>query len=118
MRAKGVGFSVWAGRGPSRGCRQTRPRGTAPSAPPRGESQPRRSGSNTRFLQKEYNRAIDYYTRAAELDSEDGGIWINLSMAQYKAGELKQARSSYQRALELEAGLANEHEAYGKLLSQ
>ena len=73
---------------------------------------------NLFFLQKEYNRAIEYYSQAARLDSEDGGIWINLSMAQYKAGELKQARSSYQRALELESDLAKEHEAYSKLLSQ
>ena len=73
---------------------------------------------NLFFLQKEYNRAIEYYAEAARLDSNDGGIWINLSMAQYKAGELKQARSSYQRAVELDAELAKEHEAYSKLLSQ
>ena len=73
---------------------------------------------NLFFLQKEYNRAVDYYSRAAELDSEDGGIWINLSMAQYKTGDLKQARSSYQRAVELNASLQKEHEAYSRLLSQ
>jgi len=73
---------------------------------------------NLFFLQKEYNRAIYYYTQAARLDSEDGGIWINLSMAQYKAGDLKQARSSYQKAVQLNASLKKEYEAYGKLLSQ
>jgi len=73
---------------------------------------------NLFFLQKEYTSAIDYYSRATRLDSEDGGIWINLSMAQYKAGDLKQARSSYQRAVELNASLQKEHEAYSKLLSQ
>jgi tetratricopeptide (TPR) repeat protein len=73
---------------------------------------------NLFFLQKEYNRSIDYYSRATRLDSEDGGIWINLSMAQYKTGDLKQARSSYQRAVELDASLQKEHAAYSKLLSQ
>jgi tetratricopeptide (TPR) repeat protein len=73
---------------------------------------------NLFFLQKEYNRAIDYYSEATRLDGEDGGIWINLSMAQYKAGDLKQARSSYQRAVQLDASLEKEHEAYRKLLSQ
>ena len=73
---------------------------------------------NLFFLQEEYTRAIDYYSRATRLDRADGGIWINLSMAQYKAGDLKQARSSYQRAVELNASLQKEYEAYSKLLSQ
>jgi tetratricopeptide (TPR) repeat protein len=73
---------------------------------------------NLFFLQKEYTKSIDYYTQATRLDSEDGGIWINLSMAQYKVGDLKQARSSYQRAVELNASLKKEYEAYSKLLSQ
>jgi Tfp pilus assembly protein PilF len=73
---------------------------------------------NLFYLQKEYNRSIDYYSQATRLDSEDGGIWINLSMAQYKTGDLKQARSSYQRAVELNPGLQKKHEAYSKLLSQ
>jgi tetratricopeptide (TPR) repeat protein len=73
---------------------------------------------NLFFLQKEYNQAIDYYTQATRLDVDDGGIWINLSMAQYKSGDLKQARSSYQRAVELNESLAKEHEAYSRLLSQ
>lgn len=73
---------------------------------------------NLYFLREEYARAIDNYARAAELDGEDGGIWVNLSMAQYKAGDLKQARTSYQQAVKLDAGLRQEYEAYSKLLSQ
>ena len=73
---------------------------------------------NLFFLQKEYTKSIYYYKQAARLDSKDGGIWINLSMAQYKAGELKQARSSYQKAVQLDASLQEEYEAYSKLLSQ
>ncbi len=73
---------------------------------------------NLYFLQEDYQRAIDNYSRAASLDSEDGGILINLSMAQFKAGNLKQAASSFQQATQLSPALKQEYEAYGKLLSQ
>jgi len=73
---------------------------------------------NLYFLQKEYNKAIEFYSQATELDNEDGGIWINLSMSQYKAGDIKQAKISYQRALKLNADLEIEYDAYSKLLSQ
>jgi tetratricopeptide (TPR) repeat protein len=73
---------------------------------------------NLYFLQKEYNKAIEFYSQATELDNEDGGIWINLSMAQYRAGDIKQAKISYQRALKLNADLEKEYDAYSKLLSQ
>jgi len=70
------------------------------------------------FLQKDYPKAIDNYDQASKLDTEDGGIWINLSMAQYKAGNLNAARTSYQQAVQLNAGLEQEYDAYSKLLSQ
>ncbi len=74
---------------------------------------------NLYFLQEEYKKAIDNYTRAASLDSEDGGIFINLSMAQYKAGNLSAAASNYKQAKQLDPVLVGqEYEAYGKLLSQ
>ena len=78
----------------------------------------RTNQGNLYFLREEYAKAIDNYTRAVGLDDKDGGIWINLSMAQYKAGDLKQAGSSYKRATQLDASLAQEYEAYAKLLSQ
>ncbi len=73
---------------------------------------------NLYFLLENYGRAIANYSRAAELDSKDGGIWINLSMSQYKAGNLKEARTSYQKAIDLDAKYKDEYEAYSKLLSQ
>ena len=73
---------------------------------------------NLYFLQEDYQRAIDNYVQATKLDDKDGGIWINLSMAQYKAGDLSRARTSYQQALELDASLKQEYKAYSKLLSQ
>jgi tetratricopeptide (TPR) repeat protein/sugar lactone lactonase YvrE len=73
---------------------------------------------NLYFLQEDYVRAIEFYSRAARLDLEDGGILINLSMAQYKAGNLSQATASYQRAKKLNPSVAQEYETYSKLLSQ
>jgi len=73
---------------------------------------------NLYFLQEDYKKAIDNYTRAASLDSEDGGILINLSMAQYKAGKLNRAAVSYRQAKKLDPALEQDYEAYGKLLSQ
>jgi tetratricopeptide (TPR) repeat protein len=72
---------------------------------------------NLSFLQQDFTSAIQRYTRAIELDSADGGIWINLSMAHFKTGDLKQARDSYQNALQLNASLKDEYSAYSKLLS-
>ena len=78
----------------------------------------RNNQGNLYFLQEQYAKAIDNYARASELDADDGGIWINLSMAQYKAGDLNQARASYDQAVRLNAGLKQEYDAYSKLLSQ
>ena len=73
---------------------------------------------NLYFLREDYQRAIDSYAVATQLDGEDGGIWLNLSMAQYKVGDLKKARTSYQQAVQLDAKLKSEYDAYSKLLSQ
>ena len=72
---------------------------------------------NLYFLQQEFKLAVQHYQRAIELDDKDGGIWINLSMAQFKAGNLKQARNSYQNAVQINASLKDEYSAYSKLLS-
>ncbi len=73
---------------------------------------------NLYFLREDYPNAIDSYTEAVDLDGEDGGIWINLSMAHYMAGNLKQAESSFQQATQLKPDLKQQYEAYAKLLSQ
>ena len=57
---------------------------------------------NLYFLQKEYNKAIEFYSQATELDNEDGGIWINLSMAQYRAGEYKAGENQLSARIEIE----------------
>ena len=73
---------------------------------------------NMYFMQQDFQSATQYYQRAIELDGEDGGIWINLSMVQYKTGELKQARNSYQNAVKINARLKDDYSAYSKLLSK
>ena len=73
---------------------------------------------NLYFLQEDYAQAIGNYSKAVELDSADGGIWVNLSMSQYKAGQLDKARTSYQQAVDLNANIKSDYEAYSKLLSQ
>ena len=73
---------------------------------------------NMYFLQQDFQSAMQYYQSAIELDGGDGGIWINLSMSQYKTGELKQARNSYQNAVQIDASLKDDYSAYSKLLSK
>ena len=73
---------------------------------------------NMHFLQQDFQSATQYYQTAIELDGEDGGIWINLSMSQFKAGKLKQARNSYQNAVQINASLKDDYSAYSKLLSK
>ena len=83
-----------------------------------GDSAVKTNQGNMYFLQQDFKSATQYYQRAIELDSEDGGIWINLSMAKFKAGELKQARNSYQNAVQINASLKDDYSAYSKLLSK
>jgi tetratricopeptide (TPR) repeat protein len=73
---------------------------------------------NLYLLQENYAGAAENYARAVELDADDGGIWINLSIAQYKAGELTKARNSFKNALQLNAELQQKYDAYSKLLNQ
>jgi tetratricopeptide (TPR) repeat protein/DNA-binding beta-propeller fold protein YncE len=82
-----------------------------------GDSAVKTNQGNMYFLQQDFKSATQYYQRAIELDGEDGGIWINLSMAQFKAGELKQARNSYQNAVQINARFKEDYSAYSKLLS-
>jgi tetratricopeptide (TPR) repeat protein len=82
-----------------------------------GDSAVKTNQGNMYFLQQDFKSATQYYQRAIELDGEDGGIWINLSMAQYKSGELTQARNSYQNAVQIDARFKEDYSAYSKLLS-
>jgi len=73
---------------------------------------------NLYLLQKFYDKAIASYQQAAKLDPTDGGIWLNMSMARYRKGDLKAAAKDFQTAISKSPALASSHAAYSKLLSQ
>ena len=73
---------------------------------------------NLYLLFAEYDKAIASYQIAIKFDDKDGGIWLNLSMANYRKGDLKAAAADYLQAIQLAPDLAQTHSAYSKLLSQ
>jgi Flp pilus assembly protein TadD len=64
----------------------------------------------------EYGQAVDAYQKAEDLDTEDGGIKINMSIAYYRGGELSLARNKYQQALQQHPQLAERYASLGSLL--
>lgn len=73
---------------------------------------------NLYLLQAAYDQALTSYHRASQLDEKDGGIWLNMSMAEYRKGNLKEAADHFQQAVSLTPELKARHAAYSKLLSQ
>ena len=70
------------------------------------------------LLSGEFDNAITSYTQAAELDKADGGIWVNLSMAYYKKGDIAQASTHFKQAMVITPELQSRYAAYQKLLNQ
>jgi len=73
---------------------------------------------NLYLLTKQFDKAINSYQQAISLDKNDGGIWVNLSMANYRKGDLISAATQYQKAVTLTPKLKDSYSAYSKLLSQ
>jgi tetratricopeptide (TPR) repeat protein len=73
---------------------------------------------NLYLLQADYDKAIMSYQQAVKLDDKDGGIWLNMSMAKYRKGDLTEAAKDFQIATSLKPELKNTYAAYRKLLSQ
>jgi len=73
---------------------------------------------NLFLLNGEFDKAIVSYQHAAKLDEKDGGIWLNLSMAHYRKGDLKAAADGFQQAVRLTPALQKQYSAYSKLLNQ
>ncbi|MCP3933422.1 MAG: tetratricopeptide repeat protein [Bacteroidetes bacterium] len=73
---------------------------------------------NMSLLNGDYDSAIASYQQAAKFDDKDGGILINLSMANYRKGNLKQASKEYQQAISMSPHFQDTYSAYSKLLSQ
>ncbi len=73
---------------------------------------------NLYLLQEEYDQALRSYQLAASLDDRDGGIRLNMSMAEYRKGNLDKANQHFQQAVSLTPELKEQYAAYSKLLSQ
>ena len=64
----------------------------------------------------DFAQAVDAYQKAEDLDPEDGGIKINMSIAYYRGGELSSARNKYQQALQQHPDLSQRYASLGSLL--
>ena len=71
---------------------------------------------NIYYTLNEYDRALDAYLYAEELDPADGGIKMNLALTHYKRGRLKEAAEKYREAVSVSKGLANDYKSFEKLL--
>ena len=65
----------------------------------------------------DFERALDAYRYAEELDSTDGGIRINAALAYYKLGKLAEAQAKYREATRLQQDIANQYRGFAKLLA-
>ncbi len=71
---------------------------------------------NLYFAQGDFERALDAYRTAEEVDPGDGGIRINAALAYYRLGKLPEARTKFKEASQLNAGLATQYGGFAKLL--
>jgi tetratricopeptide (TPR) repeat protein len=71
---------------------------------------------NLYFVQGDFERALDAYRTAEEVDPADGGIRINAALAYYRLGKLPEARTKFKEATQLNASLATQYGGFAKLL--
>lgn len=71
---------------------------------------------NLYFVQGDFERALDAYRTAEEVDPGDGGIRINAALAYYRLGKLPEARTKFKEATQLNASLATQYGGFAKLL--
>lgn len=72
---------------------------------------------NIYFHKADYERAIESYSYAEKLASNDPGIKMNLSMAHYKLGNLRLASARYNEAAMIDEDVNKQYAGYSKLLS-
>lgn len=72
---------------------------------------------NMYFADGDYERAIEQYTYAERLASNDPGIKMNLSMAHYKDGNLTLANAKYEEATYIDSEIGKKYSTFVKLLS-
>lgn len=72
---------------------------------------------NIYFSKADYERAIDSYSYAEKLASNDAGVKMNLSMAHYKLGDLGLASAKYEEAAMIDSSVGKKYAGFIKLLS-
>ena len=73
---------------------------------------------NIYFTQGDYERAIEDYGYAEKLSSNDAGIKMNISMANYQLGYLQLATNKYEEANIIDDAVKTKYSGYIKLLSK
>ena len=63
-----------------------------------------------------FERALEAYRVAEELDGKDGGIRLNAALAYYRLGKLSEARVKFREATALRADLGKQYGGFAKLL--
>lgn len=71
---------------------------------------------NLYFASGDFERALDAYRTAEEVDPGDGGIRVNAALAYYRLGKLAEARTKFKEATQLNAGLATQYGSFAKML--
>ena len=71
---------------------------------------------NVYFGRGDFERALEAYRFAEELDPVDGGIRLNAALAYYRLGKLPEARSKYREASDLKKDIPAQYGAFAKLL--
>ncbi len=72
---------------------------------------------NIYFTKGDFERAIEDYGYAEKLSSNDAGIKMNISMANYKLGNLQLASNKYEEAVMIDDTVKSRYSGYIKLLS-
>ena len=71
---------------------------------------------NLYFATGDFERALDAYRTAEEVDPADAGIRVNAALAYYRLGKLAEARTKFKEATQLNASLATQYGSFAKLL--
>jgi len=72
---------------------------------------------NIYLVSEQYERALDAYRYAEQLDPTDGGIKLNLAMTYFKLGKIREASAKYDEATMTNKDIANKYATFGRMLS-
>jgi tetratricopeptide (TPR) repeat protein/DNA-binding beta-propeller fold protein YncE len=71
---------------------------------------------NLYFGRGDFERALEAYRFAEELDAQDGGIRLNAALAYYRLGKLSEARGKFREATQLKKDLSAQYAGFARLL--